>query len=275
MDKHMYSQGFEQERMTIIARLEKAFDLDQQTRSVYNTCVTGSVSASGEECNEKRKAMMRQDSINQEIVGGILDKYGWLPVDRITEKANKAFFYVIQHGGMEYQLKYAEEVEKAFKRKAITPLEYAFFVDRLHARQGKAQIYGTQAETDNLGNSYMYPLKDRERVNEWREGLGIPRLDPVQEPEYDLYPKTMEGDSVVVFGHIFREGNIPVAGAVVWKGSSIIGRSNEKGFFILTLPKKAGEEVHLAVSPDTGSAKRVEQVLKGTKDFYNIYIQFK
>jgi hypothetical protein len=272
--ENIFSQDFESQKNIIIAQLENAYNLDQSTRQAYNSCVS-TFTGGSQECLEKRHSLIRQDSINQEVVSKILDKYGWLPVESISEKANNAFFYVIQHGSLEFQLKYAKMVDNAFDRKAITPLEYILFVDRLKSKQGKAQIYGTQAETDNLGNQYLYPIKNWYEVNPLRKVFGIDPIDLSKTPEYNQYPKILNNDSVVLIGHIFREGGIPFSNAVVFRDSTIIGRSNDKGFFIINIKKGVDEDVHISISPDDNGFKKIKQIIRGSKDFYNIYVQFK
>lgn len=270
----MYSQDFASQKKEIIAQLENAYNSDQGTRQAFNSCVSKNTGGS-QECLEKRLALIKQDSINQEIVSKIIDKYGWLPVESISEKANSAYFYVIQHGSLEFQLKYAKQVDNAFGRKAISPLEYVLFVDRLKSKQGKAQIYGTQAETDNLGNEYLYPIKNWYEVNSLRKKFGIDPIDFSKTPEYTQYPKVLNSDSVVLIGHIYREGGSPVSNAIVLKDSAIIGRSNDKGFFIINIKKGVDEDVHISILPDINSSKMIKQIIRGSKDFYNIYVQFK
>lgn len=222
-------QDFNLHKNQIVAQLEKTYDLDQSTRNAYNSCVAkyGTVT----QCLAQRSDLVKQDSINQVVVASILDRYGWLPVGTISEKANQAFFYVIQHGSLEFQKKYADSVKNAFTRKEILPIEYMFFVDRLNTKQGKGQIYGTQSETDNLGNQFLYPIQNWNDVNVLRAHMGIDSIALSETPEYFVYPKILKRDSAVLIGHIYKKGNIPVVNAVVMKGDEIIGRSNDKGYY--------------------------------------------
>ncbi|RPE08156.1 hypothetical protein EGT74_13895 [Chitinophaga lutea] len=270
----MFSQDFKAHKKQVIQELEQAFDLDQGTRKEFNDCV----SASGmkhPECVRKRLAMVRQDSINQQIVSKVLDRYGWPPAGQITEKAGKAIFYVIQHAPLAFQLKYAGLVDTAFKRKAIIPLEYAFFIDRLRTKQGMAQLYGTQHEMDNLGNRYLYPVKNWYEVNTLRQQYGIPPLDLNETPEYRQYPKVFQNDTVVLIGHIYKDANTPIPDAAVVMDSVVLGKSNDSGFFIVCIPKKKDEDVFITIRPDADKPEGVRQAIRGSKEFYHIYVQFK
>lgn len=82
-------QDFNLHKNQIVAQLEKTYDLDQSTLNAYNSCVAkyGTVT----QCLTQRSDLVKQDSINQVVVASILDRYGWLPVGTISEKANQDF----------------------------------------------------------------------------------------------------------------------------------------------------------------------------------------
>lgn len=264
-----FSQNFKHQKKKIKANLEKAYDLDQKVRQEYNSCVA-SFGIRSDNCKKLRLALSIQDSINQKIVSNILDQYGWLSRKKISKKGNKALFYVIQHAPLLFQSKYADLIDTGFKTGDINPTEYAFFVDRFRTKQGLAELYGTQTETDNLGNSYLYPIKNWDQVNSLRADLELPFLNFSEIPEYNWYPKKIENDSIVLIGHIFDKTSTPIKGAVVMIESIILGKSNEKGFFVINLKRpKEGTKITVAVSNKQNST-----IIKNLKDFYSIYMQF-
>ncbi len=272
--QQMFSQDLHTQKQQVISALEQAYDLDQGTRKAFNTCVSDS-GMKHPDCVLKRQALVRQDSINQQTVAQVLDRYGWPTEELISEKASKAIFYVIQHAPLAFQLKYAGLVDSAFHRKAIIPLEYAFFVDRLRTRQGMAQLYGTQHEMDNLGNRYLYPVQNWYEVNNLREQYGIPPLDLAATPEYHQYPKVFQSDTVVLIGHIYKGANTPVPNAAVVMDSVVLGQSDKNGFFILCVPKKKDESLSVTIRPDAGKPEGIRQTIRGSKEFYHLYVQFK
>lgn len=269
LTSHCFSQDFKKEKKKIIADLENAFRSDQKVRAEFNACVAASGSKN-EACQEKRKILEKQDSVNRQVVSKVLDQYGWLSKKQISKDANKAFFYVIQHAPLQFQSKYANLIDTAFKTGQINAVEYAFFVDRFRSKQGLSQYYGTQAETDNLGNNYLYPVKNWDTINTIRANLKLPPLDFSQIPEYGLYPKTMNGDTIVLIGHMFDKTNAPIPNAIVSLDSKILGQSNDKGLFIISL-KRPTEGAKILVQ---AKGKQNTSTIKGPKDFYSIYMQF-
>jgi len=264
-----FSQSFKKEKKKIVADLENAFRLDQKVREEFNSCVSTSGS-SNDACKKKRRLLEIQDSINQQVVSSVLDQYGWLSKKQIPEKANKAFFYVIQHAPLPFQSKYASLIDSAFKTGDINAVEYAFFVDRFRSKQGLSQLYGTQAETDNLGNNYLYPLKNWDSVNTIRAELQLPLLNLSEIPEYSLYPKVINNDTIVLIGHIFAKANKPISNAIVSLDSKILGQSNDKGLFIINLKRPAeGAKIIVQVKD-----KQQATAINGSKDFYSIFMQF-
>lgn len=265
----LFAQDFKKNKNEITAKLENAYTLDQSVRKVFDACMSAAGNA-GDKCKIERIAMNTQDSLNQQIVAEILDKYGWLSKKQTSAKANSAFFYVIQHAPLAYQAKYATLIDKAFKNKEISSNEYAFFVDRFRSKQGMAQIYGTQTEGDNLGNSYLYPIKNWHTVNKSRAQLKLPALDLAKTPEFRQFPKVLAGDSIVLIGHIFDKNNQPIANARVSLDTVMLGQSNEKGLFIIGL-KRPAEGSKITVK---AKGKNNTTSIKGAKDFYSIYMQF-
>lgn len=148
----------------------------------------------------------------------------------------------------------------------MNSIEYAFFVDRFRAKQGIAQLYSTQRETDNLGNNYLYPLKNWNSVNTIRADLQLPPLDFSEIPEYVLYSKIITGDSIILIGHIFNKTSAPVSNGIVSLDAKILGQSNDLGFFKISLKRPTeGARILIQVKDKKNTA-----AIKGLKDFYHI-----
>ncbi|RAJ77358.1 hypothetical protein CLV59_107125 [Chitinophaga dinghuensis] len=258
------------DRKMLTAELEKAFDLDQQVRKEFNKCITDHGGANP--CTELRQQLERQDSINQQVVFPILDKYGWIPVRLISKKANSAFFYVIQHAQVEPQIKYAHLVDTAFKRKEISPVEYAYFVDRLRSKQGKAQLYGTQTVTDNLGNTYPYPIENWTVADSLRKLIGAEPLDeylPSSGLRYHQLPKLDFSKYCLLIGHIWSQKNQPVDSVKVAIGTEQIGLTDANGFFMIAIEKN--KVVGAKLTLEKTGFKNAYYPIKGEMDFYDIY----
>ena len=108
--------------------LEKAYDDDQNSRdSIVVLQKRNDVNSA--EYRNLLIEMNKQDTMNQLIVFPILDKYGWLGQPKVSEKACRSFFYIIQHAQIDKQLKYFQQVMHAYSSKYISSTEYAMFID--------------------------------------------------------------------------------------------------------------------------------------------------
>src|SRR5690606_25247297 len=90
------------------------------------------------------KVISYHDSINAEIVFGLLDKHGWLGPEMVGNQGVTTLFLVIQHSDLEYQLKYFEMMKQAVADKKLNAGNFAMLEDRILMRQGKKQKYGSQ-----------------------------------------------------------------------------------------------------------------------------------
>lgn len=263
------------EKAKVISDLEKAYDLDQGTRKKFNDCAAEH-GANNDACKAFRKTLEAQDSANQQVVFNIFEKYGWIPANRVSKKASKAFFYVLQHAPLEAQARYAHMVDTAFNRKEISPVEYAFFVDRLRSKQGKAQLYGTQTATDNLGNSYLYPVENWPLADSLRVQLGAPPLDEFLKTSglsYPMLPKTDFRDHAIIIGHIWGTNNKGIDSVKVSIASKYIGASDANGFFLLEIEKNMTDKITLTlVKP---GFKIVTYPVDGNKDFHEIFVMLR
>ena len=125
------------------------------------------------------KVMGDKDSVNLVKVTEILDKYGWLGIDEIGEKANTALFIVIQHadGDSGVQAKYLPMMREAVKKKKAQPDQLALLEDRILTNQGKPQIYGTQVHAAKNGKNVFFPIADERNVNKRRSSVGLEPLE--------------------------------------------------------------------------------------------------
>lgn len=120
-----------------------------------------------------------QDSICLNKTLKILNDYGWLGKSRIGSKANQALWLVIQHANLEIQEKYLPLLKKSVETGESEGWHLAFLEDRILMRNGKNQIYGSQATWDKKINALkIYPIEDVKNVNKRREKIG---LEPIEE----------------------------------------------------------------------------------------------
>lgn len=124
-----------------------------------------------------RAIMNEIDRVHARRVTAIVDEYGWLSAEEIGEDANDALFLCIQHcNDTVIQHTYLPILKKAVEEGAAKKWQYAFLTDRCLMNQGKAQMYGTQTIKAKDKRTYVVPLQDVDRVNEWRKELGLSPL---------------------------------------------------------------------------------------------------
>jgi len=90
----------------------------------------------------------------------------------------EAFLLILQHAPDEtLRQKCLKPITKAFRRKEISPMDYANYVDRLLVRQGKPQIYGSNFDLKE-GRLVMSAVRDRKKLDRRRRKIG---LSPIAE----------------------------------------------------------------------------------------------
>ncbi|MDO6435220.1 hypothetical protein Q4E93_31680 [Flavitalea sp. BT771] len=159
----------------IEARLDTVLDDDQSARRKLDEF--------SKQHNTRRsdslwKVIRKKDDANLAKVKDILDKYGWLGIDEIGEKANLALFLVIQHADSLTQVTYLPMMRLAVKDGKAKAEHLALLEDRVLTNQGKPQIYGSQVRTNRAGKNEFFPIGDEGNVNKRRAAVG---LEPLEE----------------------------------------------------------------------------------------------
>ncbi|HEX8504936.1 MAG TPA: DUF6624 domain-containing protein [Hymenobacter sp.] len=125
--------------------------------------------------------MMRTDSANMVRVRAIIKQYGYPGKSLVGEPTNEAAWYIIQHS--DDIKRYLPLIKTAAKRGELPFRLYAQMLDRQLMRDGKEQLYGTQAmgyrplnpatgERESLP-PFVWPIKDEAKVNERRKQAGF------------------------------------------------------------------------------------------------------
>jgi uncharacterized membrane protein len=115
-----------------------------------------------------------QDSINKLKVTALIDKYGWLGVDRIGAQNNYTLFTVIENSDFTTQEKYLTVMEQAVKSGTLAPEHFASLLDRKAIVQHQQQIFGTQITNDKkTGKNAFVKIIKEESVNERRKEIGL------------------------------------------------------------------------------------------------------
>lgn len=162
---------------TIEAQLDTVYNDDQASRQMIDK-IQKKYGMESKQMDSLYEKMSIKDSVNYGKVTAILDKYGWLGINEIGEKANMALFLVIQHADSLTHATYLPMMRQAVKDGKAKASDLALLEDRLLCEQGKPQIYGSQVRTLKTGKAAFFPIKDERNVNKRRAAVG---LEPLEE----------------------------------------------------------------------------------------------
>ena len=157
--------------------LEEIFDADQAIRfKMGDVMFADSVDSAA--VKTLTQEMQTMDSTHQQQVEQILSTYGWLPQSKIGEKAAKGLWLVVQHADLPMIQQYYPLMEEMVEQGEADQASAATMLDRMLMYEGKKQVYGTQGKQrtneDGTTETFIWPIKEVEQVNERREEVGIP-----------------------------------------------------------------------------------------------------
>lgn len=249
--------------------LEKIMDADQNLREKFD-CALDSFGDNSPEFILATRNLNISDSINQQQIDSIFHKYGWLTPPAVSEKASKAYFYVIQHAPYEFQKKYETPVILAFEKGIIDRQEFNFFIDRLAIREQKYQKYGTQIMTDNMGNNYFVPIDTTN--NSTSHFLKEIELR-MRNKDFILFSNP---DYITLFVHVFNPNtNRPVSSIDVCLNDKKVGKTNARGFFQMLITREKGESLLTVTDANTGKKQSMRLKFHEQIDFFDTYFGFR
>lgn len=121
--------------------------------------------------------MKKQDSINLIKVVNILNSVGWPAPEVVGQKGSNTPFWIIQHAGIDTQVKYLPLVRRAVSDGKVSGENLALLEDRVLLGTGKRQLYGTQIGGNIVTNEfYVMPLNDPDNVDKRRASIGLEPL---------------------------------------------------------------------------------------------------
>ncbi len=121
----------------------------------------------------RRGDMGRIDGDNTAWIKKLVQEIGWLDATRFgTVSANTAFLIVQHSGDLALMQAALPRIESDFTKKVCDPQDFALLYDRVATMNGRLQRYGSQVGQAN-GVAAVFPLEDRERVDERRRSIGL------------------------------------------------------------------------------------------------------
>lgn len=138
---------------------------------------------------------------NGQSLEKMVSQYGW-PGKRLAgDKGARAAWYILQHaiGCPTLQRKCLPLLKEAVVRQEIEVENVAYLEDRICFYERRPQRFGTQFDWDDNGQMSPWKLQDPERVDVYRESVG---LGPLSEQTIQMRRETAH---VQILNHALRQ----------------------------------------------------------------------
>ena len=123
--------------------------------------------------------MEKIDSSNTARIREIVRQFGWPGPELVGEDGRDAAFILVQHSDYKFQKEMLPLVKEAYKADKLPGQFYALLLDRVLVREGKPQVYGTQAKGADQWKGHepvLEPIEDEANVDKRRAEVGLPPL---------------------------------------------------------------------------------------------------
>lgn len=131
--------------------------------------------ASGELFQDYNPRMADVHERNAQKLNTIVERFGWPGKSLVGEEASDAAWLVLQHaiGDPTLQRKCLPLLKESAAAGEIKAFQVAYLEDRICVFEGHPQRYGTHFDWDENGELSPLPLQDAERVDSYRESVGL------------------------------------------------------------------------------------------------------
>ncbi len=116
------------------------------------------------------------DTANIARVKAIVRRYGWPGAALVGLDGSDAAFLIVQHADYAIQKQMLPLVKKAYQQGSLPGQDYALLLDRVLMREGKPQVYGTQARRFSEWKGHepaLMPIEDEANVDKRRASVGL------------------------------------------------------------------------------------------------------
>ncbi|HEY0657829.1 MAG TPA: DUF6624 domain-containing protein [Pyrinomonadaceae bacterium] len=140
--------------------------------------VRAELAATGELFQGYAPKMAEVHRRNAEKLEAMIERYDWLGKSLVGEDGANAAWLILQHaiGQPELQRRCLPLLQEAVERGEAEPAHAAHLEDRIRFFERRPQRYGTHFDWDENGQMSPYLLEDPERVDEYRQSVGLSSL---------------------------------------------------------------------------------------------------
>ena len=120
----------------------------------------------------------------------IIKKHGWPGISQVGQVAEGDAWALVQHAdnNPEFQKDCLKLLQKAYKNGDTKGMQLAFLTDHIRIKEGKAQLYGTQAKIDFENQKFIFlPIEDSVNIDKRRDKVGLMSLKEYYKLLMDSY----------------------------------------------------------------------------------------
>jgi len=159
--------------------------------------VRAELAATGELFEGYAPKMAEVHRHNAQKLEAMIEEYGWPGKSIVGEEGANAAWLILQHaiGYPQLQRKCLPILQEAVERGEAEPSHPAYLEDRIRFFERRPQRYGTHFDWNQNGQMSPYLLEDPERVDEYRQAVGLsPLAERVEEALNDAEKEPKPSD---------------------------------------------------------------------------------
>lgn len=125
---------------------------------------------------EAIKRMNESDAKRERRMKAIVDAKGWPGVSMVGHEAAGSAWLIAQHASKAFLKRCLPLMKAAVEKGEMAPDQLALSIDRDLMNDDKPQIYGSQLRWSTGSKPELYPIADREHVDQRRAAMGMEPL---------------------------------------------------------------------------------------------------
>jgi hypothetical protein len=128
------------------------------------------------------------DKLHSQTLAAMVKLHGWPNQQQVGKQGVKAAFTLVQHSSnLTFQQNMLPLVIQSYlDHDGLTGHDVAELTDNVYLKQGKPQVFGTQADWIN-GQVVFLPIEDEQSVDQLRAQMGLGTLDEYKQSLENLY----------------------------------------------------------------------------------------